>query len=955
VTLAAFTIPGTGFELPLEVVVLGLITGLTYAVLGLGLALVYKTSRVINFAHGEMGALPAILIPILVVNQHWNYWAALALSLGTAATIGALFEFGIIRRLRNASRLTVLVATIGAAQVLFVIGILLPKGGELGAATYPTPFKATVTLGDLRLGAGQLLILIVVPAVTVWLTVFFRKGRLGRASRAAAENLEAAQTTGVPTQRVSQSMWVIAGLLAVTAAILVGPTRPITSQAALGPPLMVRALGAAMLGGLTNLPGVFAGGIAIGLIEALTIWNYPTAGTLEIVLFGVILVSLLVQRRLGQLARGAEESSWTLAGRLRALPSRLASHPRVRTARYGGLALLLVVASLLPVPFTTSQRFFMSGVLLFTLMGLSLLVLTGMAGQISLGQFAFVGLGAALGGRLIQLGYPHLPAAIIAVLIGGAVALVVGLPALRIRGLFLAVTTLALAVAAAEWMFDQSWLVNDAAGQTSLQIRRPVFLGVDFSGELSYYWLCLVVLVIVAAGVHRLRRTGVGRSFVAVRDNELSAAALSISPRRMKLLAFVLSGAIASLAGFLYGGLLVNFAYDPGTTFGPSESLALVVMAIFGGVTTITGVFLGAFWVRGIPYIFSADVGLLSSGFGLLAILLIIPGGLVSAAFWVRDRVVRWLVPEVVAPDEAPIAPAAPTPAISAQIVRTKAPTPVAHPDGAAPVVAEGISFWYGGVRALADVTIRAEAGEIVGLMGPNGAGKTTLFDVLSGNLRPAHGRVLLNATDVTALPPHRRARLGLGRTFQQSRLFDDLTVRDATALAMECHEPSQVVPSALGLPNSRRAERRKADRADELLDLLGLGTYADRLVSELPTGVRKTVELGCVAAMGARILLLDEPTAGFGLREAEAFGPVVRSIRDRLGATVVVIEHDVPMIMDLADRLYVLEAGRVIAEGPPRILEEDEAVLASYFGSEGKRPARRRRPVRRAPKRKGS
>jgi ABC-type branched-subunit amino acid transport system ATPase component len=258
-------------------------------------------------------------------------------------------------------------------------------------------------------------------------------------------------------------------------------------------------------------------------------------------------------------------------------------------------------------------------------------------------------------------------------------------------------------------------------------------------------------------------------------------------------------------------------------------------------------------------------------------------------------------------------------------------------------------------VRALQDVSIRAEAGEIVGLMGPNGAGKTTLFDVLCGNLRPASGRVLLNATDVTALPPHHRARLGLGRTFQQSRLFDDLNVRDAIALAMECREPSRVVPSTLGLPGSRRAERRKAEEADELVELMGLGAYADRLVAELPTGVRKTTELACVAAMGARVLLLDEPTAGFGLREAEAFGPVVRSMRERLGATVVVIEHDVPMIMDLADRLYVLEAGRVIAEGPPRILEEDEAVLASYFGSERKRTRARPRSKRRARKKEAT
>lgn len=946
-TLAVLTVPGTAFEVPAEIAVIGLIGGLTYALLGLGLALVYKTSRVLNFAHGEMGALPAVLLPILVVNHGWSYWLALGLALVTAVAIGGLLEFTVIRRLRQASRLTVLVATIGAAQLLLVINILLPKGGRLGAATYPTPFDATFTVGTLHLGAGHILTLIVVPTVTIWLTLFFARSRLGRASRAAAENLEAAQGAGIDVNRVSQAMWVLAGLLAVTSAILVGPTRPIATEAALGPNLMVRALGAAMLGGLTNLPAVFAGGVAIGVIEALTVWNYPTGGALEVVLFAVILVSLLARRGLGQLARGSEESSWTLAGGIRSLPPRLAAHRRVASARRAGLAALLLVAVLLPLPFSPSQRFFLAGVVVFAIMGLSLVVLTGYAGQISLGQFAFVGLGAAVGGRLIQLGHPHITSAVYAMLAGGLVALVVGLPALRIRGLFLAVATLAFAVAASGWMFDQSWLVP-TGGVSSLRIPRPHVWGIDFEQVTAYYWLCLAVLVLTAWFVHRLRASGLGRALIAVRDNEPSAAALSVSPRRVKLTAFVVSGMIAALAGFLYGGLLVNFAYDPSRTFGAAESLSLVAMVIFGGVTTITGAVLGAFWVRGMPYLFGADIGLLSSGLGVLVILLIVPGGLAAVAFAVRNRLVRWLTGSPVAAEaEPPEALEAPPRTRARGRVRTTVPAVASAPRGPASLSAAGVTVSFGGNRALSDVSLDVGAGDLVGLMGPNGAGKTTLFDVLSGQLRPSEGRVLLDGADIGHLPPHRRAKLGIGRTFQQARLFDDLTVVECLEVAMECREPSRNVAGIMGLPGAVAGERRREMEASELATFLGLGPYAHRTVSELSTGLRRATELGCVTAMGSRVLLLDEPTAGFSREEVETFRPLLRRIRDDLGATVVVIDHHVPLMMQLVDRLYVLVTGEVVADGPPSILRTDARVVAAYFGETGTRAAgasRRRR-----------
>ena len=929
--MIGFVLPGLQFDVPIEVVVLGVISGLTYSLLGVGLTLIYRSSRVLNFAHGEMGALPALAIPILVLNYRWPYWPALLVTLAGSAAVGALVEFLVFRRLRGASRLTVLVATIGVAQLLFVAGALLPKGGELTGRSYPTPFEATVRIGDLILGPGQLMIVAVVPAVTAALALFLRRSKLGRASRAAADNAEAAQLAGVPVARVSLAIWVIAGLLAGLSAILIGPTRPLAISEALGPALMLRALGAAMLGGLTGFVGVFAAGIAIGIVEALTIWNYPIGGVLDVVLFLIILGSLLVKKGLGQLARGSRESTWALAASLRPLDPRLLAVPAVRWARRLGIVVLLVLAAFLPTGLTSSEQFFMGGVVLFALIGLSLVVLTGFAGQVSLGQFAFVGVGAAVGGRIHQLGWPHPVGAAVAIAVGGALAVLIGIPALRIRGLFLAVATLALSVATSSWLFFQSFLVHRSEfGESSLQLPRPVLFGQSYEREIRYYWICLAALVVVAVAVHRLRRSGLGRTMIAVRDNEPSAASLAISPRAVKLRAFAISGMIAAFAGFLYGGLIVNFSSDPGSTFGPGESLSLVVMTVLGGITTVSGAVLGALWVQGLPRLLGEEWGILTSGVGLIVVLLLLPGGLASLLFTLRDRAASALAARFGGEPEAEAAPTAVP--VDMSLARRR-PDAVPADTDVPPLEATGVTVRYGGLIAVNNVSIVVRDNEIVGLMGPNGAGKTTLFDVLSGLQRPTAGTVRLHGVDVTGEPPYKRARMGLGRSFQQARLFEDLTLLDAVQVALEHDMPSRSATSVLGLPGARRRDRARREAAAAVLTELGLREHLDRRVAELSTGMRRMAEVACVSALGARVLLLDEPTAGFNSHETEQFADVIRRLRDERGLTIVVIDHDVPMMRTLVDRLYVLAIGRVIAEGSPDVLSSDEGVLEAYMG----------------------
>lgn len=923
-SVLAFTVPGIQFQVPIEIVTLGLITGLTYGLLGLGLTLVYRATRILNFAHGEIGALPAALIPILVINNGWPYWVVVPMALVMSAVLGGLTELLVIRRLSKAPRLILLVATIGVSQILLVINMVLPRKGELARSSYPTPFGWSFKVGSYFVSPGQVAILLVSPLVLVGLSAFLNRTTVGMASRAAAENSDAAELAGVPVRRVSLLVWTVAGLLAGASAVLVGPTKPLLTTVALGPSLMLRALAAAMIGGLVRLPAVFAGGIAIGILEALVTFNYSTGGTLELVLFLVVVVSLVVRRNLGQLARGGEESSWSLAGTVRALPPRLARRSDVRRARRGVLLGAVVLAVVAPLPFSSAQHVLMTSVVLFALMGLSLVVLTGYAGQVSLGQFAFVGLGAVVGGRMLQLGYVPWMAMLYSVVAGGLAALIIGIPALRIRGLFLAVTTLAFAVATSTWVFGQDWLVSLTGSQPSTRIPRPVLFGVDMQRTRNYYWLCLAIFIAVAAMVHRLRTSGVGRAMIAVRDNEPAAATLAVAPRRVKLVAFVLAGMIASLGGYLYGGLLVTFT---SSSFGPVESLNLLALVIFGGVTSITGAAVGAMWVRGIPYFFGSNIGLISSGAGLLLVLLLLPGGMAALVFRLRDRLVARFTGE-----EIDLV------AQSADGARQHLEPRAAAPDVVceAPVLeAREITVRYGGVLAVDAVSMTVAAGEIVGLVGPNGAGKTSLFDALSGQLSPDEGQVLYQGVDISWLRPEQRALLGISRTFQQARLFDELSVLDAFKLALERHDPSEVVPSMLGLPPARAAERTKELRAEEIVELLGLQPFAHRSVLQLSTGTRRLAELGCTIAMGAEVLLLDEPTAGIAQREVEAFVPAIREIQAHLGASVVIIDHDIPMIGEIVDRLYVLAAGSVIAEGDPDVVRRDPEVIRAYLGTD--------------------
>jgi ABC-type branched-subunit amino acid transport system ATPase component/ABC-type branched-subunit amino acid transport system permease subunit len=901
----------------------GTATGLTYGVLAVGLVLVYRSNRIINFAHVEIGAFAATLLGVLVLEYRWPYALALVVSLAAALVVGALVELTVVRRLFEAPRVVVLVATLGVAQILLAARAALPVPQVF--EDYPTPFDGTWTSGSTVIRSAHLVAFLALPLLAIAIGWVVNRTYLGTTIRAAAANADATRLAGIDVKLVSTVVWSLAGLLAGAAAIVARPLQGGVTAAAgvtsLDASLLVVALTAAMVARMRSMALALLAGTALGVVQQMILVTRPTSGGL----FDVVLLVLILGAALTGWLRSDDDRAagrWSMSPRGRPVPERLQAIWLVRSSRRIVAVLALFAAAALPLVLTTSsQQLLWTEVAVFALLALSVTVLTGWGGQLSLGQFAFAGVGAFTAGALVQsrLAFPIAVPAAVAVTV--VVALLVGAPALRIRGLVLAVATLAFAVVVQSYLLSQRLFLGD---RTSAEIPRATWGPVDLTSQTVYYELVVVVLALAGLLAYRLRRTTLGRSLIAVRSNPSAASAYGVSPARTKLIAFAVGGGLAGLAGALYGGLLVRI--EP-SAISPERSLEVVAIAVIGGLTTVTGAFLGALWVVGLPALFgdSSQVALLTSGIGLLVLLMYFPAGLTQIVFDVRDllyaRLARALPPAT--GQKQPAQRSLPS-------ARARAREARAAPESSGLSVRR-LSVSFGSHVAVDGVSLEVAGPEIVGLIGANGAGKSTLMDAVGGFVR-SEGEVLLDGHDVSAHSPTRRARRGLGRSFQDGALFADLTVREVVELGFG---PGPVAREAVGWPSSARAARVRRSAADELVAFMGLGRYADAAIADLSTGTRRITELTCLLALEPRVLCLDEPTAGVAQREAEAFGPLLEEIRRELSCSMLVIEHDMPLIMSISTRVYCMSAGTLIAEGSPDEVRSAPAVIASYLGTD--------------------
>ncbi|MGQ0823435.1 MAG: ABC transporter permease subunit [Actinomycetota bacterium] len=926
-----------------DLVFKGVIGGAIVSLTAMGIILVYRSSRVINFAVGSMGVPATALFAIMAAKHGWPYWPAFIAALFVGTLTGAVIELAVIRRLFKAPRVIVLVATIGVADLMIAVTRSLPEYRTGKASTsFPVPFEGTwVPFSDVAITSNQLLVLIVVPIVTFALAWLLNRTAFGDAVRASSTNADLARMTGISTKLVSTAVWSLAGSLSFVAIFLTATDRGSTDLVSIGPQTLLRGMVAALIGGMVSFPRAAAAAIAIGIIDRLFFFHYTDeTGLIEFILFLAVLV--MVSRVSRRAEVGGE--SFQFAPRPPAIPERLRQIWWMRRLPHFVALFALAVAIVAPLLTDLSLRHKLwAAILAFAICAVSVTVLTGWAGQLSLGQMAFAAVaglfGAALArGESIDIGWREwrldttLPTIgfpwnlLVGAGVGCLVAVAVGVGALRVRGLLLAISTLSFAIACQLYVFQRPFF-QDRANSVPFDRADVVF---DFGNKnRAYYFLVLACLVIVLLSLGHLKRSGIGRSIIGVRENELTAAAMAISPARIKLTAFALAGFVAGLGG----GLLATteLSFSPGSRyFLVSDSLRLVGMAVIGGLGSLAGAVIGALWLAGLPTFWPRNelVPLLTSSIGLLIILLYLPGGFVQIGNYARGALFtlleRRLPPQPVKVTTS--APAALRPVRAAASHRT-------NTDGSA-LSAAALTVRFGGLVAVNEVDLRAAPGEVVGLIGNNGAGKSTLLNAIGGYV-PASGTVELLGRDVSTRRAHQRAALGLGRTFQSAQLYPDLTVRDTVMLALEAHHRTPFWSTLVCMPWAFAGERTKRSEAAEIIDFLGLGRYADRYIAELSTGTRRIVELAGVLAVAPRVICLDEPTAGIAQREAEAFGPLIKLVQRELDATLIVVEHDLPLILSISDRVYCLEAGRVIAEGTPDAVRNDARVVSSYLGTD--------------------
>ncbi len=363
-------------------------------------------------------------------------------------------------------------------------------------------------------------------------------------------------------------------------------------------------------------------------------------------------------------------------------------------------------------------------------------------------------------------------------------------------------------------------------------------------------------------------------------------------------------------------------------------------MSAIGGLNLLAGALFGALYLIALPRFLPLDAAeSAASTFGWLILILYFPGGLAQLLAPVRDAAIN-LIARLYGVDaraaraeqRAPAADDTLPPLPNALFGRKHRDT---EPDAAPLLEVVNLSKRFGGVRAVDGVSFDVRRGEILGLIGPNGAGKTTLFEMISGFTKPDSGEVRLNGANITRLTPQARCRLGLVRSFQDARLFPTMTTIEVVALSRERADPTRFLPAVLGLRGATRREREKREWAEQVVAAMGLTAYADTTIASLSTGTRRMVELACVVSLGPDIILLDEPSAGIAQRESEALAAVILRLRNEMGMTVVVIEHDVPLITKVSDRVLAMDTGHRIAMGSPTEVCAHPAVIASYLGAD--------------------
>jgi ABC-type branched-subunit amino acid transport system ATPase component/ABC-type branched-subunit amino acid transport system permease subunit len=895
----------------LQFLIIGLGAGATYALFAQGAVLIYRGSGLVNFAQGAIGTVAAYLAFVdLAGDREWSVWPAIAVSVAVAGLTALVFQVVVLRALRAAAAIVRVIATIGLLGLLQAV--VLKRHGASNQPVDAFLPDRVFDWGGYRVQEERLYLVGITLLLTLGLWAWTRYTRVGLAINASAQNERAVQTLGWSPDRLAALTWTVGGTLGGLAAVLAAPFTGL-SATTFTIVVTVAGLGAALLGGFRSFPLTLLGGLIIGVGEAMaTLYSSQVTDFFDQDLItGLNRMPAFLVIFLVVVAGG------------RGLPLRshvVARLPRLGTGQISMRAVLLASAALTALLFGVMDDVWARATftsLASAIMILSIVVLTGYAGQISLAQWAFAGIGALIAGRLLHEGVAIEVAIVLGILLTIPVGLVFAVPALRTRGVNLAVVTLGLGFLVSEVVFANPYYLGDALDNgTRIGLVKLFGLEVDATNH-PHAWaaVSLVCFVLLALLVANLRRSRTGRRLLAVRTNERAAASLGISVFGVKLYAFAVSAGLAAVAGILVGFRGQLITYQEFNAFASINSLG---HAVIGGLGFVLGAVFGApnaiggFGTRIVEDWVSLEDrwDLILGSIVLFLILIFHQNGIADVA--THDRRIWERLRLVARRDE-----------------RRPLPSAQVEPVPAATLVISDLTVRFGSVVAVHDVSLEVRPGEVVGLIGPNGAGKTTLIDAVTGFVPASSGTIALEGRALERLNATQRARLGLRRSFQSLELFEDVSVEENIRAGSDLRASrlSWVTdlfwPGRHDLPSTAVAAVREFQ----------LEPHLDVTPEELPYGQRRLVGIARTVASGPSVVMLDEPAAGLDEQESAELARLIRRLADERHMGVLLVEHDVGLVMSTCDRVVVIDFGVVIASGTPAEIRDDPMVRDAYLG----------------------
>ncbi len=715
---------------------------------------------------------------------------------------------------------------------------------------------------------------------------------------------------GHSPQAIALLNWTVGASLGAFAGVLIGPITFLEPNQLVQ--LIVPALAAALLGGFRSFPLAFGAAALIGVVESvmtlLVTRHGWFAGWSQAVPFGLVVLVLVVRGKGIPLRSHLFDRLPAVgSGRIRVLPT---------IGLFGaGCAVMIALSKEWSIAFTVTVA--------FALVCLSVVVVTGYAGQLSLAQFLIGTAGAFVGARLMaNHGVAFLPACMIGVAAAALLGVAVGIPALRTRGINLAIATLGLGVAVYALVLNNFEITGGVSG---MRIRPPSLFGwsIDPSRHPERYGITALSLLLAAGlAVSNLRRGAVGRRLLAVRSNERAAAALGLNVLVAKLYAFMLASAIAGVGGCVLAFLNPNVVF---ARFDVFTSISVVTATVVGGVGFIGGALVGSTMVpgglasRALDEISGLGLWLsLIGGVLVIAVLRLDQDGvfemnrkLLAAA---TAKIRRWRAAGLLPPETT---------------VAARVATSERHRVSPVTLKVTGLGVRFGGVAAVRDVSLTVEPGQVHGLIGPNGAGKTTFIDAVTGFVTPHAGSIVLGDAEITSWSAHRRARAGLARSFQSGELFTDLTVLENLAVPCDTGSWTRYIGD-LVMPRRTVLSAAAAAAVEEFQ----LGPLFHLKPEQLSFGQRRRAAIARAIAGEPSVLLLDEPASGLDDVESQELADLIRALATDWGIAVLLVEHNLDLVLSVCDVVTVMDSGtELLAAAPPHEVRTHPDVLEAYIG----------------------